>query len=97
MTVRPIGTFGGERARDAAGSMSAERSRAVPGRVVNATLLSFEVRAVAGLGVVGARVGGAPIGRAAVRVTFWGTPAMVVTGAIRKAVRRRLVTLGESA
>ena len=39
---------------------------------------------LAGLGVVGARVGGAPMGKAAVRVTFWGALAMVVTAAIGK-------------
>ncbi|HEX9978387.1 MAG TPA: VIT family protein, partial [Acidimicrobiia bacterium] len=38
-----------------------------------------------GLGVVGARAGGAPLGRAAIRVTFWGTLAMVVTALIGKA------------
>jgi VIT1/CCC1 family predicted Fe2+/Mn2+ transporter len=33
------------------------------------------------LGAVGARTGGAPIGRAMVRVLFWGALAMAVTGA----------------
>lgn len=34
------------------------------------------------LGVVGAKVGGAPMWRAAVRVTFWGALAMAVTAGI---------------
>jgi len=34
------------------------------------------------LGVVGAAAGGAPIGRAAARVTFWGALAMAATAAI---------------
>jgi VIT1/CCC1 family predicted Fe2+/Mn2+ transporter len=37
------------------------------------------------LGIVGARIGGAPVGKAAIRVTFWGALAMVVTAAIGKA------------
>lgn len=40
---------------------------------------------LAGLGLVGARVGGAPMWRAAARVTFWGAVAMLVTAAIGKA------------
>lgn len=37
------------------------------------------------LGLVGARVGGAPVWKAAARVTFWGALAMLVTAAIGKA------------
>lgn len=37
---------------------------------------------LAGLGVAGAKLGGAPVGRAALRVTFWGVVAMVATYAI---------------
>lgn len=40
---------------------------------------------LAGLGVVGARLGGAPAGKAAIRVTFWGALAMLVTAVIGKA------------
>ncbi|MBI5157975.1 MAG: VIT family protein [Acidimicrobiia bacterium] len=40
---------------------------------------------LAALGVVGARLGGAPAGKAAARVTFWGALAMIVTAAIGKA------------
>jgi VIT1/CCC1 family predicted Fe2+/Mn2+ transporter len=35
-----------------------------------------------GLGAVGAKLGGAPVGRAALRVAFWGVIAMAVTYAI---------------
>lgn len=35
-----------------------------------------------GLGAVGARLGGAPVGRAALRVAFWGVIAMTATYAI---------------
>ncbi|MCA3597065.1 MAG: VIT family protein [Methylobacterium sp.] len=34
------------------------------------------------LGVVGARAGGAPIGKAVMRVTFWGAVAMAITAGI---------------
>ena len=34
------------------------------------------------LGAVGAKAGGAPIGRAVFRVTFWGAIAMAATAAI---------------
>lgn len=34
------------------------------------------------LGFLGARAGGAPVGRSVLRVTFWGVLAMVVTAAI---------------
>jgi VIT1/CCC1 family predicted Fe2+/Mn2+ transporter len=38
-----------------------------------------------GLGALGAWTGGAPMGRAALRVTVWGAVAMVLTAAIGKA------------
>ncbi len=37
---------------------------------------------LAALGAVGAKAGGAPIGKATLRVTFWGTLAMAVTAGI---------------
>lgn len=46
--------------------------------VVVATSIVF----LAGLGAVGAYAGGAPVGRAAVRVTFWGVLAMALTAAV---------------
>lgn len=45
---------------------------------VSITALLF----LAVLGAVGARAGGAPIGRAVLRVTFWGAIAMAATAAI---------------
>ena len=50
--------------------------RLVP--VVFGTTLVF----LAGLGALAARVGGAPIARAALRVTFWGVFAMGLTAAV---------------
>ena len=40
------------------------------------------VLALGGLGALGARLGGAPEGRAAARVVFWGVVAMGATSAI---------------
>ena len=37
---------------------------------------------LAGLGALGAKLGGAPIFRPVVRVTFWGAAAMAATAAI---------------
>jgi VIT1/CCC1 family predicted Fe2+/Mn2+ transporter len=45
---------------------------------VSITALLF----LAVLGAVGAKAGGAPIGRAVLRVTFWGAIAMAATAAI---------------
>ena len=44
------------------------------------TVLSLIFLAV--LGAIGAKAGGAPIGRAVVRVTFWGAVAMAVTAVV---------------
>ena len=49
--------------------------------MVGVTSLFFLVA----LGLVGARAGGAPVWKAAARVTFWGALAMLVTAAIGKA------------
>ena len=46
--------------------------------IVTATALLL----LASLGALGARLGGAPVGRAVVRVTFWGAAALAVTAAI---------------
>jgi VIT1/CCC1 family predicted Fe2+/Mn2+ transporter len=48
--------------------------------VVAGTSLFF----LAGLGVVAARAGGAPVAQAAVRVVFWGSLAMAVTAFVGK-------------
>ena len=52
-------------------------SAGIPG--VAGTSLVF----LAALGGAGARVGGAPVTRAAVRVTFWGALAMALTAGNR--------------
>lgn len=52
--------------------------RGVVGIMVSATALIM----LALLGVIGARVGGARIGPAVLRIIFWGVVAMSVTGAI---------------
>ena len=49
---------------------------------VAATSLGF----LALLGAIGARAGGAPVGRAVMRVTFWGGLAMAATAGIGKLV-----------
>ena len=48
--------------------------------VAVASLLSLTT-----LGIVAARAGGAPVGRSAARVLFWGTLAMAVTALVGKA------------
>jgi VIT1/CCC1 family predicted Fe2+/Mn2+ transporter len=53
---------------------------AAAGALVTATSLAFLV----GLGAVGAMTGGAPVGRAALRVTFWGALAMALTAIVGK-------------
>jgi VIT1/CCC1 family predicted Fe2+/Mn2+ transporter len=53
---------------------------AAAGALVTATSLAFLV----GLGAVGAMTGGAPVGRAALRVTFWGALAMALTAVVGK-------------
>jgi len=52
----------------------------VPEVVAAASLLSLTA-----LGVVAARAGGAPVGRSAARVLFWGTLAMAITAMVGKA------------
>ena len=46
--------------------------------MVSITSLSF----LAVLGGVSARAGGAPVGKAVARVTFWGTLAMAATAGV---------------
>jgi VIT1/CCC1 family predicted Fe2+/Mn2+ transporter len=38
------------------------------------------------LGAIGARVGGAPVSKATLRVAFWGAFAMLVTASIGKLI-----------
>ncbi len=55
---------------------------AAPQAVRIALTVVLTLVALAGLGGVGARLGGAPMGRAALRVTIWGAVAMALTSAI---------------
>jgi VIT1/CCC1 family predicted Fe2+/Mn2+ transporter len=54
----------------------------VPGDAREAVTVVVTVLALATLGATGARLGGAPVVRAALRVAFWGLVAMGVTSAI---------------
>jgi VIT1/CCC1 family predicted Fe2+/Mn2+ transporter len=49
------------------------------------TIAILSLLFLGGLGAIGAWTGGAPMGRAALRVTVWGAVAMVLTAAIGKA------------
>ena len=52
------------------------RSAVIPVVVTTSILL------LAVLGALGAQAGGAPVGKAALRVTFWGALAMAVTAGV---------------
>lgn len=53
-----------------------------PAAYLSWTVSITALLSLAVLGAVGAKAGGAPIGRAVLRVTFWGAIAMAATGAI---------------
>ncbi|SFV32417.1 VIT1/CCC1 transporter family protein [Hyphomicrobium facile] len=55
---------------------------AAPGGRVTLIVTVASLICLAALGVVGARIGGANVWRATVRVTFWGALAMALTAAI---------------
>jgi VIT1/CCC1 family predicted Fe2+/Mn2+ transporter len=55
---------------------------AVPMRGLSATLILASLVLLAILGAVAARTGGAPMGRGAARVTFWGALAMGITAGV---------------
>lgn len=55
---------------------------AAPGRQLIPLVALFSLVFLAVLGALAARAGGAPILRAAVRVTFWGALAMVITAGV---------------
>lgn len=57
-------------------AVAAPQGQTIP-VVVGATLVSL-----AGLGALGARVGGAPVWPALMRVLFWGAAAMVITAGV---------------
>jgi vacuolar iron transporter family protein len=53
-----------------------------PGRDIVPSIGIVALVSLAVLGAVGAKAGGAPMLKAAVRVTFWGALAMAVTAGI---------------
>jgi len=55
---------------------------AVPERLLIPAVSALSIVLLAGLGAWGAKVGGAPMAPAAVRVTFWGALAMAVTAGV---------------
>jgi VIT1/CCC1 family predicted Fe2+/Mn2+ transporter len=54
----------------------------VPQAVLIAAVAGSSIAFLALLGAIGARVGGASVRRATIRVTFWGALAMALTAAI---------------
>lgn len=54
----------------------------VPHDILSPVTMATSVAALALLGAVSAWMGGAPIGRAVARVTFWGIAAMAATAAV---------------
>lgn len=53
-----------------------------PGRAMVITVALASLILLAMLGAIGARAGGAPMGRATLRVAFWGALAMAITAGI---------------
>lgn len=56
------------------------------GRVMIISVSAASLLFLALLGAIGARAGGAPIGKATLRVAFWGAMAMAITAGIGKLV-----------
>lgn len=56
----------------------------VPEAAISLWVTALSLLFLAVLGAVGAKAGGAPILRAVIRVTFWGTIAMAVTALVGK-------------
>jgi VIT1/CCC1 family predicted Fe2+/Mn2+ transporter len=54
---------------------------APPDRLI-ALVVVFSIICLAALGAIGARAGGAPVGRSVIRVSFWGMLAMALTAGI---------------
>jgi VIT1/CCC1 family predicted Fe2+/Mn2+ transporter len=65
-----------------AGATPVLAAAALPGPARIPVLVALTLLALAVLGWVGARLGGAPAGRAVVRVTLWGAAAMALTAGI---------------
>jgi VIT1/CCC1 family predicted Fe2+/Mn2+ transporter len=54
----------------------------VPQTLTAPSVAAVSLAVLAGLGALGAEVGGAPMAKAAIRVTFWGALAMLVTAGL---------------
>jgi VIT1/CCC1 family predicted Fe2+/Mn2+ transporter len=92
-----LGMSGMHRARPLQASMASASSFATgallpllvvlwsPPAILTAVLAASSLLFLALLGGLAARAGGAPIGKAALRVTFWGALAMAVTAAVGSA------------
>ena len=65
-----------------AGAVPLVAAIAAPAAQVIPVVLVATLAALAMLGAIGARAGGAPIGRAVVRVVIWGVAAMAITALI---------------
>ncbi|HEX5644129.1 MAG TPA: VIT1/CCC1 transporter family protein [Erythrobacter sp.] len=57
---------------------------AVPANILSASVVGSSLLALALLGALGARAGGAPLGKPVARVVFWGALAMAVTAGVGK-------------
>ena len=53
-----------------------------PAQDVIAFVIAVSIACLAGLGLLGAKAGGAPVLRSVVRVCFWGILAMALTAGI---------------
>ena len=69
-----------------AGAVPLLAAAVVPRAQLLAAVLVVTAVALAALGVIGARAGGAPVGRAVRRVMLWGIFAMAVTAGIGKLI-----------
>ncbi len=57
---------------------------AVPANILSASVVGSSLLALALLGALGARAGGAPLAKPVARVVFWGALAMAVTAGVGK-------------
>jgi VIT1/CCC1 family predicted Fe2+/Mn2+ transporter len=82
-TARPIqAAFTSAATFSAGAAMPVVAAMASPRPAVVWVVAAISLVALAILGGIGARTGGAPVAKAVVRVTFWGAVAMVVTAGI---------------
>ena len=83
LSARPLQAALASAASFAAGAiMPVLAVLAVPERLLIAAVSVLSIVLLAALGAWGAKVGGAPMGPAALRVTFWGALAMAITAGV---------------